>query len=108
MDYHGEFPRAEESAPVGQTLSGLRKGLFVASHASAVKAHRQSVRRQQLNREQRSRLRSQLKAIRAAKGEKAAEDVKAAISLIDRMAGKGIIHKNAAARYKSRLATKAR
>lgn len=83
----------------------------MASHASAVKAHRQSLRRQQLNREQRSRLRTQLKAVRASagsKGEKAAQELKNAISLIDRMAGKGIIHKNAAARYKSRLALKAK
>lgn len=81
----------------------------MASHASAVKAHRQSVKRQQINREQRSRLRGQLKAIRAAvgsKSEKAADELKAAISLIDKMAGKGIIHRNAAARYKSRLALK--
>jgi small subunit ribosomal protein S20 len=67
------------------------------------------VKRQQINREQRSRLRSQLKAIRAAvgsKGEKVADELKAAISLIDKMAGKGIIHRNAAARYKSRLVAK--
>ncbi|MBI1875707.1 MAG: 30S ribosomal protein S20 [Acidobacteria bacterium] len=83
----------------------------MASHASAVKAHRQSLKRQQINREQRSRLRSQLKGIRSAvgsKGENVASDLKAAISLIDKMAGKGIIHRNAAARYKSRLASKAR
>ncbi len=83
----------------------------MASHASAVKAHRQSVKRQQLNREQRSRLRTQLKAVRASvgtKGEKTAQELKDAVSLIDRMAGKGIIHKNAAARYKSRLVGKAK
>ena len=77
-------------------------------HASAVKAHRQTIKRTAHNRELRSKLRSGLKAIRAAidSGDLAA--AKAALSqtfsLIDKMASKGIIHKNAAGRYKSRLA----
>lgn len=76
-------------------------------HASAVKAHRQTIKRTAHNRELRSKLRSGLKAIRAAidSGDLAA--AKAALSttfsLIDKMAKKGIIHRNAAGRYKSRL-----
>jgi small subunit ribosomal protein S20 len=79
-------------------------------HASAVKAHRQTIKRTAHNRELRSKLRSGLKAIRAAidSGDLAA--AKAALgttfSLIDKMATKGIIHKNAANRYKSRLTTR--
>jgi small subunit ribosomal protein S20 len=80
----------------------------VASHASALKAHRQNVVRRERNRQLRSRLRAALKAIRTAvdKNEFDAvkDQLKEAVSLVDRMAGKGIIHKNAAARYKSRLA----
>jgi len=37
---------------------------------------------------------------------KAKDELKATVSLIDRMVTKGVIHKNAAARYKSRLQTK--
>jgi small subunit ribosomal protein S20 len=82
----------------------------VASHASAPKAHRQSLRHREHNRQFRSRLRSALKSIRSAidgndltAAKKALRDT---ISLIDRMASKGIIHRNAAGRYKSRLATR--
>jgi small subunit ribosomal protein S20 len=82
----------------------------VASHASALKAHRQSLRHREHNRQFRSRLRSALKSIRSAidgndltAAKKALRDT---ISLIDRMASKGIIHRNAAGRYKSRLATR--
>src|SRR5438128_8645095 len=82
----------------------------VASHASALKAHRQSLRHREHNRQFRSRLRGALKSIRAAidgndlPGAKAA--LKETISLIDKMASKGIIHRNAAGRYKSRLSSR--
>jgi small subunit ribosomal protein S20 len=51
-----------------------------------------------------------LKAIRGAvdKNEFDAvkEQLKEAVSLVDRMVSKGVIHKNAAARYKSRLSSR--
>ncbi len=79
----------------------------MATHASALKAHRQSLKKREHNREMRSELRSAIKNIRKAIESKDQETVKkqlpAAISLIDRMAAKGIIHANAAARHKSRL-----
>ncbi len=79
----------------------------MATHASALKAHRQSIVRREHNRELRSKLRTGLKDIRAAIASKDAEaarkQVSATVALIDRMASKGIIHRNAAARYKSRL-----
>jgi small subunit ribosomal protein S20 len=82
----------------------------VASHASAIKGHRQSLKHREHNRQFRSRLRSALKSIRTAiDGNDLAAAKKAlqeTVSLIDRMASKGIIHRNAAGRYKSRLATR--
>lgn len=81
----------------------------MASHASALKAHRQSLARRARNRQYRSQLRTALKSIRSALRAKnvaaATDQLRATVSLIDRMARKGIIHKNTAARYKSRLAT---
>ena len=54
------------------------------------------------NRAQRAALRTALKKARAAG---ATPDVKLqAVKLLDRAARKGLIHKNAAGRYKSRLA----
>lgn len=79
----------------------------MATHASALKAHRQSLKNRARNRQFRSRLRSALKNVRSAIAANQLDKAKAALSettsLIDRMAGKGVIHKNAAARYKSRL-----
>jgi small subunit ribosomal protein S20 len=82
----------------------------VATHASALKAHRQSVKNQEHNRQFRSRLRNALKSVRTAiDGNNLAaakSALKDTISLIDKMASKGIIHRNAAARYKSRLSAR--
>ncbi len=79
----------------------------MATHASAVKAHRQSLNRRDQNREMRSTLRTAIKNIRALIDAKdldgAKKQLPAAVSLIDKMAAKGIIHDNAAARHKSRL-----
>ena len=72
-----------------------------------MKAHRQSLKHREHNRQFRARLRNALRSIRMAV---AGNDMAAAktalkdtISLIDKMASKGIIHRNAAGRYKSRL-----
>jgi small subunit ribosomal protein S20 len=84
----------------------------VATHASALKAHRQSLVHRERNRKFRSQLRTTLKQIRAyiddpkrdASAKAAArQQLSQAISLIDKMAGKGVIHRNTASRYKSRL-----
>ena len=56
------------------------------------------------NRALRSRMRTALRKVRQASDKTSAETaLQAAISIIDRTTNKGIIHKNAAARYKSRL-----
>lgn len=82
----------------------------MATHASALKAHRQSLKNREHNRQFRSRLRSALKNVRAAIDGNdlaaARTALKQTISLIDRMASKGIIHRNAAGRYKSRLSSR--
>ena len=76
----------------------------MASHASALKAHRQSLKNRERNRQFRARLRNALRDIRSAIDASAAKTaLKGTISLIDKMASKGIIHRNAAGRYKSRL-----
>jgi small subunit ribosomal protein S20 len=82
----------------------------LASHASALKAHHQSLQNRERNRQFRSRLRGALKDIRTAIDGNdlgaAKTALKDTISLIDKMASKGIIHRNAAGRYKSRLTTR--
>ena len=81
-------------------------------HASAVKAHRQTIKRTAHNRELRSKLRTALKGIRAAIDAGESDRAKALLSetfsIIDKMSNKGIIHDNAAGRYKSRIVKRLR
>ena len=81
-------------------------------HASAMKANRQTIKRTAHNRELRSRLRTALRAIRAAIDAGSTADAKAALSqtfsIVDKMSAKGIIHDNAAARYKARVVKRLR
>jgi small subunit ribosomal protein S20 len=77
---------------------------------SALKANRQNIKRREHNRQMRSKLRTSLKAIRASLDAKDLDAAKTAltqtVSLVDKMAGKGIIHRNTAGRYKSRLSAR--
>jgi small subunit ribosomal protein S20 len=79
----------------------------LANIASAKKRARQAEKHRQHNASLRSMVRTYIKRVYAAiaAGEKtAAEELFAkAQPIIDRMAGKNIIHKNKAARHKSRL-----
>jgi small subunit ribosomal protein S20 len=76
---------------------------------SALKANRQNIKRRDHNRQMRSSLRTALKAIRAALDGDDVAGAKAAlsktVSIVDKMAAKGIIHRNTAGRYKSRLSS---
>ena len=77
---------------------------------SALKANRQNIKRREHNRQMRSKLRSALKEIRVSLDAKNLSGAKAAlsqtVSIVDKMATKGIIHRNTAGRYKSRLAAR--
>lgn len=79
----------------------------MANHKSAEKRARQNIKRNAINRGNRGRLRTQIKKLRTALAgnDKAtsSEQLNPTVSLIDKMVNKGIIHKNTAARYKSRL-----
>ena len=77
------------------------------NHKSAEKRVRQNERRRMINRSNRARLRTSVKQLRAAL---AGKDPREAVSLlpktvseIDKAVQKGVLHRNAAARHKSRL-----
>jgi small subunit ribosomal protein S20 len=79
----------------------------MANHVSSLKRARQNVKRSAVNRSNRSRVRTSLRAMREAL---AAGDVKAAqeqyrstTSALDKSVQKGIFHLNTVSRYKSRL-----
>jgi small subunit ribosomal protein S20 len=77
---------------------------------SALKANRQNIKRREHNRQMRARLRTALKSIRASLDARDVDGAQAAltrtVSIVDKMATKGIIHRNTAARYKSRIAAR--
>ena len=77
------------------------------NHKSAEKRVRQNEKRRLINRSNRSSLRTSIKKLRAelAGGNTAAlgELLPETISKIDKAVQKGVLHRNAAARYKSRL-----
>lgn len=81
------------------------------NHKSAEKRVRQSERRKRINRSNRTRVRSAIKKLRTALSAGNSQELKAllpeTISTIDKAVQKGVMHKNAAARYKSRLTTRA-
>jgi len=79
----------------------------MANTVSALKRVRQTARKTAYNRARKSRLRHQIRTFRRLLEQKDASGAEAALpktfSLIDRAAKWGIIKKNTAARYKSRL-----
>ncbi len=82
----------------------------MANSAQARKRARQSEKRRKHNAARRSLLRTRIKQVVNAIESGSKEDAKTAyakaVPIIDRMAGDNIIHKNKAARHKSRLNTR--
>lgn len=79
----------------------------MANHKSAEKRVRQTEKRTAVNRANRSRVRTQIKKLRSAiaghDANLSQELLNPTMSTIDKAVNKGILHKNTAARYKSRL-----
>lgn len=77
------------------------------NHKSAEKRDRQNVKRREVNRSNRSELRTQIKKLRTAltgsDKKQSQELLQPTVSLIDKAVNKGILHRNTAARHKSRL-----
>ena len=82
----------------------------MANHFSAVKRARQTVKRSENNRANKSRLRTTLRrfrtALSAGNREQAEQEFRQTISVLDKSVKKGVLHKNTAARYKSRLSAR--
>jgi small subunit ribosomal protein S20 len=74
------------------------------NHKSAEKRVRQNEKRRQINRSNRTRLRTAIKQLRSElEGGNPSELLPKTISTIDKAVQKGVLHRNAAARHKSRL-----
>jgi small subunit ribosomal protein S20 len=97
-------PAARPGAPTDRNAQRIP---FVANIKSQIKRNRTNELDRQRNKAVRSQLKTKVKAAEKAVGddaEAALAAATAAVSVIDRAATKGVIHKNAAARKKSRLA----
>ena len=81
------------------------------NHKSAEKRMRQNERRRKINKGNRTRVRSAIKKLRGAletgNAATVGELLPTTISTIDKAVQKGVLHKNAAGRYKSRLTARA-
>ncbi len=79
----------------------------MANHKSAIKRHKQSLKRNERNRAARTRMKNVVKAVKAAVAAGDQESAKTALakatSTLDTIAGKGVIHWKKAARKVSRL-----
>ena len=79
----------------------------MANHKSALKRHRQSLKQAARNRTVRTRVKNVIKAVRVAvlanDSEKASAALAIATSVLDKAAGKGVVHWKNAARKVSRL-----
>ncbi len=79
----------------------------MANHKSAIKRAKQSEQRRQRNRSRKTRMKTSIKGLEAALAggnrETILEQLKVTASIIDKTAGKGVIHKNRASRKISRL-----
>lgn len=79
----------------------------MANHASSLKRARQTERKTAVNRANKSRVRGSLRLLRDAlhkgDGQGVAEQFRKTVSALDKSVQKGILHKNTASRYKSRL-----
>ncbi len=77
------------------------------NHKSAEKRVRQNEKRKVVNRNNRGRLRTSIRKLRTALAGGDASEITqllpATVSTIDKAVQKGVLHRNAAARYKSRL-----
>jgi len=111
---------ASGPAPGLTNTSGLRivaplrntRFTTLANTAQAKKRARQAEKHRAHNTARRSLMRTEikkvLKAVAAKDQDGAKQAYRSASSMIDRLAAKGLVHKNTASRYKSRLNTRVR
>jgi small subunit ribosomal protein S20 len=79
----------------------------MANHSATKKDVRQAAKRRERNKYYGKTTRNAIKELRESKGSDAKEKFTVVISMIDKLAKRGVIHKNKASNLKSKLARKA-
>jgi small subunit ribosomal protein S20 len=88
-------------------VAGTQTLRIMANHSATKKDVRQSTKRRERNKFYGKTTRNAIRDLRAASGKEASEKLPDVVSMIDKLAKRGIIHKNKAANLKSKLARKA-
>ncbi|MBS1920867.1 MAG: 30S ribosomal protein S20 [Bacteroidetes bacterium] len=78
----------------------------MANHSATKKDVRQASKRREKNKYYGKTTRNAIRDLKAASGDDAAKKLPVVLSMIDKLASKGIIHKNKAANLKSKLTKK--
>ena len=94
------LPSSGETIKPGQILENM------ANHSATKKDVRQAAKRRERNKFYGKTTRNAIRDFRAASGKEASDKLPAVASMIDKLAKRGIIHKNKAANLKSKLARK--
>ena len=79
----------------------------MANHSATKKDVRQAAKRRERNKFYGKTTRNAIRDLRVATGKEVSEKLPGVLSMIDKLAKRGIIHKNKAANLKSKLARKA-
>ena len=79
----------------------------MANHKATKKDTRQAAKRTERNKYYGKTTRNAIRDLKAVKGKEASDKFPEVVSMIDKLAKRGIIHKNKAANLKSKLAKKA-
>ncbi len=99
---------AEKNFSNYKNSNSLSEELVLANHKSAIKRHKQSLKNATRNRAARTRIKNVIKDVRSAIQQQDTDAAKAALlratSVLDKAAGKGVVHWKNAARRVSRLA----
>src|ERR1700753_3843967 len=102
--------RRESAVCIAPETKDIFVRKLMANHVSSLKRARQTERKTAANRPNKSRVRGSLRLLREAlqKGDSKAvtEQYRATVSALDKSVQKGILHKNTASRYKSRLSAR--
>jgi small subunit ribosomal protein S20 len=80
----------------------------MANHSATKKDVRQATKRRERNKFYGKTTRNAIREFRAVTGKEASDKLPEIVSMIDKLAKRGIIHKNKAANLKSKLAKKAK
>lgn len=78
----------------------------MANHKATKKDVRQAAKRRERNKYYGKTTRNAIRDLKAAKGKEATDELPNVASMIDKLAKRGVIHKNKAANLKSKLAKK--